>query len=320
MELLSDQILEDKLKHCLDQRLLPDAFLYIGEHGATNWRTLEASARFPVASTLTTLLQEQVEPLARQTAHCRSVVSIGAGDGQKELILLRELRRYCRPACHIIDVSRPMVEAALRTLSPLDIKTQGVAAFCEDLDQLAPDWDRPALLCLLGNNFSNYDPAFLLNLIGRNLGPADALLLLLDASLLPDHGPHVQAWVQEVEAIYNTPENIRFNLAPLVTRGMDPKSCRFELKLIRVLQPWGEVWRTRKRIHMLRPALVRCGEATVALAADDVIEMGFTYKYRLTQLQNCLRSHGFRLLDSRQDATGGNAILLAARSTTETTR
>jgi uncharacterized SAM-dependent methyltransferase len=317
MELVSDEILEDKLKHYLDRRQLPDAFLYVGEHGATNWLALEASARFPVASSLTALLQEQVEPLARRTAHCRSVVSLGAGDGQKELILLRELRRYSRPICHIIDVSRPMVEAALGTLSILDFETRGVTAFCEDLDQLAPHWNRPALLCLLGNNFSNYDPAFLLSLIGRNLGPADALLL--DASLLPDHGAEVHAWVQEVEAIYNAPENIRFNLAPLVTRGMDPECCRFELKLICLLQPWGQVWRTRKRIHILRPAMVRCGEATVTFAAGDVIEMGFTFKYRFTQLQDCLRRHGFHLLDSRQDSTGGNAILLAARNTTETT-
>ncbi len=318
MELVSDEILEDKLRQHLDRRQLPDAFLYIGVRGATNWLTLEASTQFPIAATLTTLLKEHAEPLARQTAHCRSVISIGAGDGQKELILLTELQRYSRPVCHIIDVSRPMVEAALGTLSKLDIETQGVAAFCEDLDQLALHWDRPTLLCLLGNNFSNYDPAFLLSLIGRNLGPADAFLL--DAGLLPEDGHDVHAWVREVEAIYNAPENIRFNTAPLVTRGLDPGSCRFELKLIRVPQPWGEIWRTQKRIHVLRPAVVRCGEATVAFAAGDVIEMGFTYKYRLTQLQDCLQRHGFGLRDTRLDPAGGNVILLAARETTEPIR
>lgn len=317
MELMSDEILEERLRYHLDRRQLPDAFLYLGDSGATNWLALEASTRFPVASTLTTLLQEQVEPLARQTAHCRSVVSIGAGDGQKEFILLRELRHYTRPVCHIIDVSHPMVEAALRTLGRLDIETHGVAAFCQDLDQLAPHWDRPALLCLLGNNFSNYDPAFLLNLLGRNLGPADALLL--DASLLPEEEHDVRAWVREVEAIYNAAENVRFNLAPLVMRGMDPSSCRFELKLIRVPQPWGQVWRTRKRIHVLRPAVVQCGAATVAFVAGDMIEMGFTYKYRFTQLQDCLQQHGFALRDIRLDSSGGNVILLAARNTTETT-
>ncbi|MCL5281227.1 MAG: L-histidine N(alpha)-methyltransferase [Planctomycetes bacterium] len=314
---MSDEILEDKLKRYLDRRQLPDAFLYIGERGATNWLALEASTRFPVASALTALLQEHVDSLARQATHYRSVVSIGAGDGQKELILLRELRRYGRPICHIIDISRPMVESARRTLGKLDIETRGMTAFCEDLDQLAPHWDRPTLLCLLGNNFSNYDPDFLLNLIGRNLGPADAFLL--DASLRPEKEQDIPAWVQEVEAIYNSPENARFNVSPLVTRGMDPESCRFELKLIRVPQPWGEVWRTHKRIRVLRPALVRCGAATVAFAAGDAIEMGFTYKYRLAQLQDCLQQRGFGLRDTRLDSTGGNVILLAARNTTETT-
>ncbi len=317
MELLNDAILEEKLKHHLDRRQLPDAFLYIGDSGTTNWLTLESSTHFPVAATLTALLTEHAEALARQAAHCRSLVSIGAGDGQKELILLKELIQYSRPVGHVIDVSRPMVEAALRTLSALDIETHGVTAFCEDLDQLAPRWTRPTLLCLLGNNFSNYDPAFLLDLIGRNLGPVDAFLL--DASLLPESERDVRAWVQEVEEIYNSPENVRFNIAPLTTRGMDPASCRFELKLIQVAFPWGEVWRTQKRIHVLQPATVRCGPSTVAFSSGDVIQMGFTYKYRLGQLQDCLQRHGFHLQESRRDRTGSNALLLAARRLAETT-
>jgi uncharacterized SAM-dependent methyltransferase len=315
MELVNDELLEQKLKHCLDRRQLPDAFLYIGDSGATNWLTLESSTRFPVAATLTALLQEHADALARQTAHCRDIVSVGAGDAQKELLLLRALLRHSRPVCHIIDVSRSLVEKALHTLRELKIETHGVTAFCEDLDQLSPHWRRPVLLCLLGNNFSNYDPVSLLDLIGRNLGPADALLL--DAGLLPENQREVQAWVRQTEEVYQAPENVRFNLAPLVTRGMDPADCRFEIKLIRVPQPWGAVWRTQKRIHVLRPALVRCGAATVSFAAGEVIEMGFTYKYRITQLQNCLQRHEFRLIESRQDATGGNAILLAAKSTRE---
>jgi uncharacterized SAM-dependent methyltransferase len=318
MDLVTDESLEQRLKEHLEQGQLPDAFLYVGDSGATSWLTLEASTRFPVAASLTTLLRENADLLARQTAHCRTVVSIGAGDAQKEILLLRALLRYARPTCHVIDVSRPLVEAALRTLQRLDIETKGVTAFCEDLDQLARQWNRPTLLCLLGNNFSNYDPAFLLNLIGRNLGPADAFLL--DAGLLPEKGQDVHTWVQEVEAIYNSPENVRFNLTPLVTRGLDPQSARFELKLIRVQQPWGEVWRTQKRIHVLRPATVHCGMATVAFSAGAVIEMGFTYKYRFTQLRDCLGKHGFGLKKSRLDETGANAILLAARETTETTR
>jgi uncharacterized SAM-dependent methyltransferase len=317
MKLLTDEILEQKLKYYLDRRQLPDAFLYVGDSGAQNWLTLEASTRFPVAATLTALMREYAGALARQTAHCRTVVSIGAGDAQKELLLLQELQRYSRPVCHIVDVSQPLVEEALATLRGLQIESYGVTALCEDLGQLAPHWKRPTLLCLLGNNFSNYDPASLLGLIGGNLEPTDALLL--DASLLPAGDQQdTEAWVQEVEAVYNSPENIQFNTAPLVTRGMDPEHCRFELKLIQVHHPWGTVWRTQKRIHVLQPSVVRCGTAAVAFSAGNVIEMGFTYKYRLTQLQDCLHQHGFDLRDGRLDPTGRNVILLAAKRTTET--
>ena len=47
MELLSDEILEQKLKYHLDRRQLPDAFLYVGDSGARNWLTLESSDAIP---------------------------------------------------------------------------------------------------------------------------------------------------------------------------------------------------------------------------------------------------------------------------------
>lgn len=314
VELVNDEILEHRLREHLERRELPDAFLYTG-NGAANWLSLEASPGFPVAAALTSLMEEQADFLARHAAHCQTVVSIGAGDARKEFLLLRALLRHAQPVCQVVDVSQPMVERALRTLAGLEVETTGLVAFCEDLDELAPYWDRPTLLCLLGNNFSNYEPAGLLNLLARHLGATDRLLL--DASLLPENEREIRPWVHQVEDIYNSPENVRFNLAPLVARGLDPESCRFELRLIQVASPWGTLWRTQKRIHLLKPACVRCGTTAVAFAPSEVIEMGFTYKYRLRQLRDCLESHGFGLVASRSDATGGNAILLAGRGAME---
>jgi len=315
-ELVSDEALEHRLKHHLERRELPDAFLYTGNHGTLNWLTLESSQRFPVAATLTSLLKEHARSIAQRIRNCRDVVSIGAGDARKELILLEELLHFSKPRCHIVDVSSRMVDEALKTLSGLGLEITGTVAFCEDLGRLAPDWNRPVLLCLLGNSFCNFDPAGLLPLVGNNLGPAD--LFLLDGSMLPENEREVARWRREVERIYNSPENVRFNTAPLVRRGMDPESCGFELKLVGVDSPWGQTYRTQKRIHVLKRAVVQCGTDAVTFAAGDVIEMGFTYKYRFAQLRQCLERHGFRVAESWPDRTGGNIIILAEHATTET--
>ncbi len=315
IEFVSDETLEQEFKRHLERRELPDAFLYTGDDGPVNWLTLESSQQFPVAADLTTLLKEHAHAIAPRVGDRRDLVSIGAGDARKELLLLQELLRFSKPRCHVVDVSSRMVDAALRTLSGLGIETIGTVAFCEDLDRLAPDWNRPLLLCLLGNTFCNFDPARLLPLLGKHLGPADSFLL--DGSLLPENEPDVARWKQEVESVYHAPENTRFNTAPLVARGMDPQSCRFELKLITVDSPWGQTYRTRKRIHVLQRAVVRCGSDGVTFAAGDVLEMGFTYKYRFDQLCSCLEQYGFRVMGSWRDPGGSNGILLAEHGARE---
>jgi uncharacterized SAM-dependent methyltransferase len=316
LELIDDGVLERKLKRHLDRRELPDAFLYTGLHGARSWLSLESSTRFQVAATLTTLMREYAPAIAWRIGPRRTVVSIGAGDAQKELLLLKDWTENAKPLCHIVDVSRQLVDEALKNLSPLGIETRGTVAFCEDLDALAPNWERPVLLCLLGNNFCNYDPSTLLPLFHRNLDAAD--LLLFDGSMLPDEPEDIRQWVQEVESIYNSPQNVRFNVAPLVTRGVDPEGCRFELKLITVNSPAGPIYRTRKRIHVTKPAVVQCGTEAVSLAAGDTIEMGFTYKYRLDQLRQCLNENGFEIVECWPDQAGGNAILLVQKRNKET--
>jgi hypothetical protein len=136
--------------------------------------------------------------------------------------------------------------------------------------------------------------------------------------MLPDQLEDLDKWAQDVEAVYNSPQNVRFNVAPLVTRGMDPAACRFELKLITINSPAGPIYRTRKRIHITRPAIVRCGAQAVYLTPGETIEMGFTYKYRLSQLHQCLDENGFGIVESWPDRTGGNIIILAQTRTKET--
>jgi uncharacterized SAM-dependent methyltransferase len=313
--LVTDGALERKLQRHLERRELPDAFLYTAHSGATNWLTLESSRGFPVAAALTTLMRERAGAVASRASYCSDVVSVGAGDARKEQLLLRELLRFSRPACCLIDVSRSMVEEALRNLAPLGLEARGIVAFCENLDVLAPAWRRPVLLCLLGNNFCNYQPDDLLPLVRANLGAAD--LFLFDCSLRPDDDRALARWCQETEESYNSPENVRFNIAPLVSRGADPDSCRFELKLITVDTPWGPMYRTQKRIHVLKPTEVHCGGAAVGLDAGDTIEMGFTYKYRLPQVAECLDRYGFDLVDTWSDEAAGNVLFLTRRRMTE---
>lgn len=309
IEMINNQSLEKMLKNFLQQRFLPDSFLYISEQGKENWLTLESNKQFPIAASLTALLKDNAGSIAAHVRNTNTLVSIGAGDAKKEYILLTELLKTNRLSCQIVDVSSQMVDIAMETLSTLAIDAHGIVAFCEDMEKLAQYWDRPVLLCLLGNNFCNYDPMRLLMQVSGNLKKRD--LFLFDCHLCSSHPQHDEKWRHDNEEIYNSPENIKFNIAPLVSRGMDPDCCRFELKLIKVDSSCGQIYRTRKQINIIRDAMVRCGDDTVAFSKGEVIEMGFTYKYRVDQLSACLQEYDFKIVQSWPDSTGENVIILA---------
>ncbi|OHB56778.1 MAG: hypothetical protein A2Y12_20595 [Planctomycetes bacterium GWF2_42_9] len=311
IEIINAQSLEKMLNTFLQQRLLPDSFLYISEQGKENWLALESNERFPIAASLTALMKEHAGSIASHARDISTLVSIGAVDAKKEFILLTELLKNRRLSCQIVDVSSQMVDVAMEMLCALRIDLHGIVAFCEDMEILAQYWGRPVLLCLLGNNFCNYDPMQLLKQVSRNLNERD--LFLFDCHLCSSHPQREEKWRHDVEEVYNSSQNIKFNIAPLVSRGMDPDCCQFELKLIQVDSPWGQIYRTRKQIKFTRNATVQCGADSITFSKGEIIGMGFTYKYRMTQLLAYMKEYNYNIIQSWFDSTGDNVMILAKK-------
>ena len=97
-----------------------------------------------------------------------------------------------------------------------------------------------------------------------------------------------------MERTYRSQLNVRFNIEPLVRRGMNPDSCVFHLELLPVETSLGSVFRTTKWLDILEETTVSCGPNKVLLTAGDTINLGFTYKYTCSQVQDYLRRHGFQ--------------------------
>jgi uncharacterized SAM-dependent methyltransferase len=300
--------LESRLLACLRRRELPDCFLYVGSAGAQNWLDLDRSDAFPVATTLTNLLSHNVHAVARHMVPVATFLSIGVGNGHKERLLLEGMVERTELRYVAVDVSDHLVDEALTAVEDLPVKTLGITGFCEDLPLLLEHADPPRLVALLGNNFCNYEPDTLLGLMAETLGPDD--LLLFDAHLLPERSDDVTAWRASVEHAYQSPVNARFNLGPLLARGVAAEACSFHLELLAFDTAHGHVLRTRKWIEMLRDALVRVGAETVELTAGEVLEMGFTYKYTATQVDGYLRDHGFTTLERFMSEADDNLLTL----------
>ncbi len=311
IELMKHEDLEDHLFYHLVRRRMPDYFLYIANNGAENWLELDRSREFAVASELTRMLQEHLEGIARHLGAEHGLLSIGTGSGDKERIILQALvDRGFSPAFYCVDVSSGLVDTALATVGELPAETVGLVGLFEDLPRFEQYWRHPFLLTVLGNSFCNYEPDFFFRTLHNQLQDRD--LLLFDCHLLVSSSD-IEAARREMEQLYRTRQNREFNLAPLVSRGLDANKCRFRLDLLPTHTSMGTVYRTRKQVNLLEDATITCGFSTVDLLAGDTIELGFNYKYTLEQLERLMDKHGFSTVERRLSEDRSNLLMLARK-------
>ena len=291
--------LERRLRACLERRELPDAFLYTGEAGSENWLRLDSCDDFPVASDLGEILQGNRAAIAKEIGE-RNLVSIGVGDGVKERVLLKAMggaRHYC-----CVDVSERFVDMAIDEAEGAAERIVGVVSPIEELERIRAYWERPVAMCLLGNNFCNFEPDWLLERIRGVLGEDG--LFVFDCSLLP-----VEA--EAVERVYNSRANRLFNAWPLLERGLAEDAYEFELKLIRTGNGDGGFWRTQKRITVTRESFIRVDSAVLRMGAGETIEMGLTYKYVDGEVGEVLGRCGFEVVREFYDDARANVIVIA---------
>jgi len=292
IELVTKDELEIKFGECLEQRQMPDYFLYLDGSGVRNWLALDSSGEFTVASRLTDLLRQNLPAIAARISGKFDMVSIGVGNGEKERVLLEVLGQRLIPTYYAVDISSEMVDQALNAVANINVEKTGVVAFLEDLPRLRQLWNPPVLLCLLGNNFGNYDPDYLLGTVQAQLQDDD--LFLFDCHLFPSKREEQERALERMEQTYHSPLNLRFNLAPLIQRGVSPDDCAFHLHFLPVETSLGITYQTKKWIEILKDTTVSCGPKRVLLRAGDTIRMGFTTKHTPSQVRGYLRRHGFQ--------------------------
>lgn len=315
IEFLREDDLEARLEASLRRRQLPDYFLYVGAQGADNWLSLEESSDFPIASRLTRLLGRSLTAILRRLPNECTLAGLGIGDGRKERLLLEALAQHGRPSYVAIDVSGALIDQAFKNVAHVDCPKLGMVALTEDLPQLRRHWSSPSLLCLLGNNFCNYESDFLLKLIHSQLRSGD--LFLFDCHLCPEIQGDDEPWRRQVEEAYRSGLNSRFNLGPLLGHGVREDQCQFVLSLDPVNMEQGRAYCTRKHIRILRSCHLTFGPRKLPLLAGERIQMGFTYKYRREQVEACLRRHRFNIVEQFLDDPNENMLILTRKGCVE---
>jgi len=233
------------------------------------------------------------------------LVGLGAGQGDKDLLLLESWRQSGRQARYLsVDASLSLLELGLAAAAGAGFPARGLKAdlaSAATFQALAGSAGEPRLYAVLGNTLGVIHPLGLLDALGSLLRPQDRLLV--DGEVFDPQG---------TLAGYDNPVNRRFAFSPLAAVGLE--EGRDGTLVFESGRDEGE-----EGLHVLskhfRPArrldIVVAGRR-IELAAGEKVAMHGSYKYSLDAFPRILRRGGFRLLEQYRSQDARFLMALAA--------
>jgi L-histidine N-alpha-methyltransferase len=251
-----------------------------------------------------------------ETGQPLAVVELGAGDGLKTKLLLRELLAQSVALTYVpVDISASAIEeltASLHAELP-NLPTQPlVAEYSVALTTLASQPGAKAVL-FLGSNIGNFTPdeqVVFLRELAQPLAPADRLLVGFDLRKDP----------RRIRAAYDDAQGItaEFNFN-LLRRLNAEAGADFQLDAWQHFPDYDpstgamRSWLVSRRAQTVRVAAL--ADQTFDIAAWEAIHTESSYKFSLSQISHLAAAAGLRVVEIFQDEAGDFAdVVLAVAS------
>jgi len=271
--LLTENAMADEFVSAFAARRLPEKFFYWFPLSVRAWLALCSDGAYRNFVRSRSLIARSAGELRDLVpAGPINVLSLGSGQGDKDLILLEALRgRRARIGYSPVDTSQALLEMACQGALAAGLPAQGAKADFTREDHLAALGPEPQtehrLVLLLGNTLGAFDPIGEALRLRGFLRPGDALLV--DGEIYAS---------QETLAGYDNPLNRRFAWAPLRAVGIHEGDgeLRFEDEIDARLPG---LYRLAKHFQAGRRAEALIGGERLLLEAGERLEMNHSYKY-----------------------------------------
>lgn len=258
----------------LRRRALPDRLLYWPPAAVSAWLALCGDAAEAPARLGALLARHAADIAARTLAGAVDVVSLGAGDGERDRVLLRALAAAGREVTYRpVDASVALLELAVRDAIGDGFGTVGVKADFTDPFQLqgiargvlVPRATRCFLL--LGGTLGAGEPAPAIRALAALMREGD--VAVIDAELAP-RGDGIGA--------DDTAAWRRFAFAALESAGAVPEDGELRLEEVADARHPG-VRRTERHFAATRTVLLDAGGETVPVRAGERVALGETRRF-----------------------------------------
>jgi uncharacterized SAM-dependent methyltransferase len=271
--LLYENAIADDFVSSFRARRLSEKFFYWFPLSVRAWLALCSDGAYRNFIRSRSLIAQSANELAGMLgAGALEVLSLGSGQGDKDLLLLEAARtRGLEVSYTPVDASLSLLEMACAGAQAAGIRTRGIKADFTRADHraaLAPTPETPPrLVMLLGNTLGAFDP----------LAEAEALCALLRPQDRLVVDGEVYAGGQTV-AGYDNPLNRRFAWAPLHAVGIDEADGEIVFEDVADDRLPG-LHPLRKHFLARRHAAARMGGEMLEIGAGERVEMNHSYKY-----------------------------------------
>jgi L-histidine Nalpha-methyltransferase len=285
--LLTEQKLTEEFLLALDQHYLAEKFFYWFPLSVKSWLDLcrKENPYKNYSRSHALVSKHAAEIAARVNGSSVEVVGLGAGQGDKDLLVLEALKaRGCESHYRPVDSSQSLLEMAVARSKAAGFRTRGLKADVENpstYDALASSADGPRLYLLLGNSLGMIDPLEHLQSLRKLLRPEDRLLL--DGEI---YSPEITM------KGYDQPANRRFAFAPLASLGLEEGrdgALVFEADTDSRLEG---LHRVTKHFRAARDLRIPVAGNWAEVRGGDKIAMSSSWKYSPAVFHSIVREAG----------------------------
>ena len=282
--LLTESEISEEFVEAIEARDIPEKFFYWSPACVRAWLALSQGVAYESRLNSWNLVVEDVEGISSHFDSIVAVISLGAGDGAQDVLLLKALQAVNLDVDYFpVDASQSLLETACAAAEDEDVDTLGLKADISSPMHLvlaADASENPKLFLLCGNTLGGFDPLDLIRHLGQCMREDDRLIV--DAEL---HDPAA------VFASRDNPVGRRFAFAPLESLGINKEDgeIRFEQ---RHDERRDGLWVITRNFQVARDLRLNVLDREITLQRGERVGLSFNYTYTGDAFRWLLTQHG----------------------------
>jgi uncharacterized SAM-dependent methyltransferase len=282
--LLTEAEISEEFAEAMEARDVPEKFFYWHPLCVRAWLALSQGVTYESRLHSWNLLVDDVEKISSHLDSIVAVISLGAGDGAQDVLLLKALQSVKLDVDYFpVDASQQLLEMACAGAEDEEVDTLGLKADISSPMHLvlaADASEHPKLFLLCGNTLGGFDPLDQVRYLSQGMHEGDRLI--------------VDAEIYDKAAALSSRDNPvgrRFAFAPLASFGItkDDGDIRFEERHDERHEGLCLITRRFQTARDLRLTVV---DRDITLQRGERVSLSFNYTYSIEAFRWVLTTHG----------------------------